>query len=221
MIDMDTYKNAEALEVVTGSATYDSESWLYKTGILPLVARALLNVFRFQVWKLVFAGILTVSKIGIANRDKIASMLARDDYHGALSLIMQDRDVKSSMTNTHPVYDSEYAWEMQSRFQINLKKLFWFYTYDHNEFLIMRDIVWKDGKPFELPGSTVWGLDQEDFCGKLGGVVPDRGMLEWAVKKIHIKSYDGELAEGDDEDGPFRCIIPIDMFNELEAGDEE
>jgi len=78
--DLDEYRNVEAMHTITGKTTYDSNSWLNKSGVIPLVARFFISMFRWYFWKYMFYLALMAVGVSMFNRDKIATNLANDGY---------------------------------------------------------------------------------------------------------------------------------------------
>lgn len=220
-IDIDNYRNKEAMQTITGSAKYDSESWLNKTGLIPLLARLFLSAFRWYFWKYAFYVTLMAIGVSVMNSEKIADHLASDGYFAAWGIFAEDQEFRSSLTNSHPVYESEFAWKIGQEANIDLKEKFWYYKIQELELLVMRDVVRQkcrncsdDGTPLKLRHSTYFTMDAEDYCANLSGFVPTREILEQAVSKLHIKRYDGvEMTDGDvGIPQAFRCVIPISLL---------
>ena len=223
MIDMEQYKNAEAVEAVTGSVKYDADSWLTKTGLFPLLARLFLTTFRFYAWKYAFYGVLMIAGIGIANRDKIASSLARDDYGSAFKRFMKEKDIKSTLTNQHPAYHSPIANKFRSAAGFDLQKHFWYHKHDGQELLIKRDIFrinemdrfQNSDEPFLLEKHQYVGDDAIGVCaGMMGWIPQNEAFLGTLTSKLHIKKHPGEMTQesGNNQDLPFRCIIDANVL---------
>ncbi|MBT4269144.1 MAG: hypothetical protein HOD85_33475 [Deltaproteobacteria bacterium] len=227
MIDLEQYKDAEAVEVLTGSTSYDSDSWLNKTGLLPLMSRLFLSAFRFYVWKYAFYAALMVIGVGVANRDKIATNLANDGYVSAWNLFAKDQNLKSTITNHHPAYYSPIALKFKSKAGFDLRKLFWYVKHDSQELLVKRDVFrinemdqfQHSTDPYLLEKHQFIGDDAIGICAGMAGWIPqNEAFLRTLTKKLHIKPHPGEMTQNSSNNTqlPFRCIIDPNVLMEVE-----
>jgi hypothetical protein len=226
-IDIDKYRTDDAMKTLTGSVKYDTNSWLYKAGIVPLLARLFVSMFRWYFWKYAFYLALMAIGISVFSRDRIATNLANDGYISAFELIAKDKGIRSTLTNQHPAYHSPAALRFRDLAGFDMQRLFWFVDAGGEELLVKRDVFRRNEidrndpskEPYLIERYNFVGLDAMGFCSGMGGTIPENDhFLNFLTDRMRVKAHPGEMTQNSKrgEKLPFRCVINAEHLMEMD-----
>jgi hypothetical protein len=216
--DTDSYGGGLA-EVISGS-------WIY---------RLIVGAVRYYTWKMAFYGLLIVTIPMFAywagttdglRAEKTADEMSKDaagyDWIGAIGIFNKNVIRKSTKLNEHPYYHLDKVKEQEKEFfetfgyEIEVGKLFKYYIYDEQEYLVMkRPAKGHDKDKLTLELSTFTGMDAEDYCDIFKAVIWDDELKQAFKGKMALRGKKGELTQdNDDKARHFRCVILPDTIED-------
>jgi len=212
---------------LTGSWTDSS----FFRKVFEFVSRIVRYTIMKYILSIAFVALLALF-FGYSAKDKklaedMATQAANDNPIGVWDQFLKVKKPKISITNNHPLYNSEIVKEWEEENKVKFKKIYAYITIKNEEgekedLFVMKkrafDIDSEDRKPLKLERSTTFSTSAKNICENYFGAVPTDYQKKFfdRARHIRIRNIEDELTyENDDGEKFFRCVIDKETIQDL------